>query len=108
MWVEHLYYVYIMSNPSRTLYTGITNSLRRRVAEHKSKEVPGFTSKYNITRLVYYEVFHDVRNAIHREKQIKSWTRAKRIALTESRNPKWDDLTREWGQPETFRFTPVV
>ena len=93
---------------SRTLYTGITNNIRRRVEEHKRKEVPGFTAQYNITRLVYFEVFEDVRNAIAREKKIKAWTRAKRVALIESKNPKWDDLTREWGQPETFRFTPKV
>jgi putative endonuclease len=103
---EKRYFVYIMSNPSRTLYTGLTNSIRRRVREHKLKLTPGFAAKYNITRLVYYESFVDVRNAIEREKQIKSWTRAKRVALIESINPKWDDLSREWDQPQTFRFVP--
>jgi putative endonuclease len=103
---ERRYFVYIMTNPSRTLYTGITNSLRRRVREHKLKLTPGFTAKYNITRLAYFESFGDVRNAIEREKQIKAWTRAKRIALVESMNPKWEDLSREWGQPQTFRFVP--
>src|SRR5256885_4805026 len=93
---ERRYFVCIMSNPSRTLYTGITNSVRRRVKEHKLKMVPGFSAKYNITRLVYVESFVDVRNAIEREKQIKAWTRAKRVALIESTNPKWDDLSREW------------
>jgi putative endonuclease len=102
------YYVYILTNPSRTLYTGITNSIRRRVEEHKRKEIPGFTARYNITRLVYFEVFEDVRNAIAWEKKIKGWTRAKRVALIESKNPKWDDLTREWDQPQTLRFTPKV
>jgi len=101
---EKYYYVYILSNPSRTLYTGITNCLQRRVDEHKRKVVPGFTSRYNIDRLVYFERFISVRDAIAREKMIKGWTRAKRVALIESRNPKWDDLSREWGQPETFRF----
>jgi putative endonuclease len=105
---DRRYFVYIMSNPSRTLYTGITNSVRRRVKEHKLKMVPGFTASYNITRLVYFETFCDVRNAIEREKQIKAWTRAKRIALVESTNPKWDDLSREWDQPQTFRFTPRI
>ncbi|MBZ5573097.1 MAG: GIY-YIG nuclease family protein [Acidobacteriia bacterium] len=105
---EKRYYVYIMTNPSGTLYTGITNNLRRRVDEHKRKAVPGFTARYNITRLVWFEVFEDVRNAIDWEKKIKSWTRAKRVALIESKNPKWNDLTREWDQPETFRFTPQV
>ncbi|HEY1676586.1 MAG TPA: GIY-YIG nuclease family protein [Candidatus Sulfotelmatobacter sp.] len=85
---ERRYFVCIMSNPSKTLYTGLTNSIRRRAREHKQKLVPGFTSKYNITRLVYFESFGDVRNAIEREKQIKAWTRAKRVALIESVNPK--------------------
>jgi putative endonuclease len=97
-----------MTNPSRTLYTGMTNSLRRRVTEHKLKLTPGFAAKYNITRLVHFESFEDVRNAIEREKQIKAWTRAKRIALVESTNPKWNDLSREWDQVEPFRFTANI
>jgi putative endonuclease len=105
---ERRYSVYIMSNPSRTLYTGMTNSLRRRIREHKLKLTPGFAAKYNITRLVHFESFEDVRNAIEREKQIKAWTRAKRVALVESTNPKWNDLSREWDQPETFRFTASI
>ena len=105
---EKRYFVYIMTNPSRTLYTGVTNSLRRRVREHKLKLTPGFAAKYNITRLVYFESVEDIRNAIEREKEIKSWTRAKRIALVESTNPKWDDLSREWDQPQTLRFTPKI
>jgi len=100
------YFVYIMTNPSKTLYTGLTNSIRRRVREHKEKLIPRFTSKYNITRLVYFESYEDVHKAIEREKEIKSWTRAKRVALIESRNPRWDDLSREWDQPQTFRFVP--
>ena len=103
---EKRYFVYIMSNPSRTLYTGITNSIRRRVRQHREKLIDGFTAKYNVTRLVYFESFGDVRNAIEREKQIKAWTRAKRVSLIEAVNPKWDDLSREWDQPQTFRFTP--
>ena len=105
---EKHYYVYIMTNPSKTLYTGITNNLCRRVDEHKKKLTGGFTAKYNISRLVYFEVFEDVRNAIDREKRIKAWTRAKRVALIESTNPKWDDLTRDWDKPETFRFMPKI
>jgi putative endonuclease len=89
------YYVYIMTNRSRTLYTGVTNDLRRRVQEHKEKLVPGFTQKYNITQLVYYEETPDVRAAIAREKQIKSWLRAKKVALIESVNPGWRDLGDE-------------
>jgi len=84
----------------------MTNSLRRRIREHKLKLTPGFAAKYNITLLVYFEIFEDVHNAIEREKQIKAWTRAKRIALVESVNPEWDDLSREWDQPQTFRFVP--
>ncbi len=90
------FYVYIMSNASKTLYTGVTNSLERRVSEHKQKLLPGFTSKYRATRLVYYEVFSDIRDAIAREKQIKGWLRAKKIALIESVNPTWKDLSLDW------------
>ena len=91
------YYVYIMTNKSRTLYTGVTNDLERRVYEHKQKLVPGFTAKYNIDRLVYYEATEDVNSAIYREKQIKGWLRAKKIALIESMNPKWTDLSARWS-----------
>lgn len=90
------YYVYILTNRSRTLYTGVTNDLIRRVYEHKQKLVPGFTEKYNISRLVYFEETSDVRDAIAREKQIKGWTRAKKIALIESINPEWKDLSDGW------------
>lgn len=81
------YYVYIMANRTRMLYTGDTNNLERRVYEHKNRIIPGFTSQYNITRLVYQEVFTDIRDAIAREKQIKGWLRAKKIALIETINP---------------------
>jgi putative endonuclease len=81
-----------MASLSRTLYTGVTNDLARRVYQHKQRLVPGFTSRYNITRLVYYEPFGDIRDAIVREKQIKGWLRAKKIALIESMNPEWNDL----------------
>jgi putative endonuclease len=94
---ERLYYVYILASASRVLYTGITNDLRRRVREHKETRVPGFTQKYNVTQLMYFEVFGDVRLTIAREKQIKAWTRAKRITLIESRNPHWKDLSEEWS-----------
>ncbi|HSC40794.1 MAG: GIY-YIG nuclease family protein [Betaproteobacteria bacterium] len=89
-----LYYVYIMTNRSKTLYTGVTNNLARRVHEHKMKSIAGFTSKYNITRLVYYEETTDVLSAISREKTIKGWVRAKKLALIESVNPTWKDLGR--------------
>jgi len=90
------YYVYIMTNRSKTLYTGVTNDLMRRVYEHKNKMVEGFTKKYNITRLVYFEGTNDVQSAIVREKQIKGWLRSKKIGLIESANPKWEDLSKEW------------
>ncbi|MFA5032611.1 MAG: GIY-YIG nuclease family protein [bacterium] len=87
------YYVYIMTNKSKTLYTGITNDIERRVSEHRSKLIRGFTKRYNITKLVYYESTDDVRIAIEREKQIKGWLRIKKIALIESVNPEWKDLS---------------
>ncbi len=89
------YYVYIMTNLSGTLYTGVTNNLVRRVQEHKNKLIEGFTKKYNITRLVYFEVFNNIEDAIRREKQIKGWVRKKEIALIESINPEWKDLYEE-------------
>jgi len=90
------YYVYIMTNRSRTLYTGVTNNLYRRVYEHKNKLIGGFTKKYNITKLIWYEVTSEVTSAIAREKQIKGWLRRKKIALIESVNPEWKDLSEEW------------
>ena len=90
------YFVYIMASASGTLYTGVTGDLERRVAEHKQKLIPGFTARYNITRLVWYETTPDVKSAIAREKQIKGWLRAKKIALVESVNPQWRDLSEDW------------
>jgi putative endonuclease len=85
-----------MTNKSKTLYTGMTNNPIKRTFEHKQKLVPGFTSKYNITSLVYFEETPDVKAAISREKQIKGWLRAKKIALIEAINPQWRDLSEEW------------
>jgi putative endonuclease len=85
-----------MTNRSKTLYAGVTNDLLRRIYEHKNKMVEGFTKKYNITKLVYYEDTNDVEEAIAREKQIKGWLRKKKIALIESINPEWKDLSEEW------------
>lgn len=90
------YLVYIMASRSKTLYTGITSGLERRVYQHKKHLVPGFTAKYRIERLVYFEIHGDVGTAIAREKQIKAWTRAKRVALIESQNPTWLDLAEDW------------
>ena len=93
---EYRFYVYIMTNKSKTLYTGVTNNLERRVFEHKNKLVKGFTSKYNITQLVNFEEYQDIRCAIEREKIIKGWLRAKKIALIETLNPFWLDLSENW------------
>jgi putative endonuclease len=90
------YYVYIMTNKSKTLYTGVTSNLMRRVHEHKNKLIRGFTSKYNIHILVYYEATSNVHGALAREKQIKRWLRVKKIALINSINPEWKDLSAEW------------
>ncbi len=90
------YYVYIMTNRSQTLYTGVTNNLQRRMNEHKHHLVAGFTSKYQITHLVYFEETSNVYAAIAREKEIKGWLRAKKIALIESMNADWRDLSEEW------------
>src|SRR5262245_31649261 len=86
------YYVYIMASGRRTLYVGVTNDLERRVEEHRQKLNEGFTKRYNVTHLVYFESFTDVRAAIAREKQIKRWSRSKKLALIRSRNPGWKDL----------------
>ncbi len=90
------FYVYIMTNHSRTLYTGVTNDLLRRVLEHKSGTGSAFTSKYKIDQLVYFETSSDIKAALEREKQIKGWLRAKKIALIESVNPGWQDLSADW------------
>lgn len=89
------YWVYILSSYSRTLYVGVTNDLQRRVQQHKTKQVPGFTARYNVTRLVHSEAFSSVNDAIAREKQIKSWSRARKNALIEEYNPRWHDLSSE-------------
>ncbi len=87
------YYIYIMTNKYNTvLYTGMTNNLQRRVYEHKEKIIEGFTKKYNITKLVYYEIFEDAYTAISREKQIKAGSRQKKIDLVNSMNQEWQDL----------------
>jgi len=94
--MERQYYIYIMTNKNNAvLYTGVTNDLKRRAYEHKEKLVDGFTKKYNIVKLVYYEVFSDIENAILREKQIKGGSRTKKIELIENMNEEWKDLYDE-------------
>ena len=91
------FYVYIMTNHHGTLYTGMTNDLTRRVYEHRHKLADGFTSRYNVSKLVYYELAATAESAKTREKQIKGWLRRKKVALIESVNPSWVDLASEWG-----------
>ena len=90
------YYVYIMSSYRGTLYIGVTNDLARRVYQHRHKDGDGFTKRYNITRLVYYETTTNIQSAIAREKQIKGWTRRRKVNLVESVNPGWADLAVTW------------
>jgi putative endonuclease len=96
MRTQKLYFVYILASLSGTLYIGVTNDLQRRVWQHKQHEIEGFTNEYEVDRLVYYEPFFVVSNAIAREKQLKGWRRGKKIALIESTNPQWKDLSKEW------------
>lgn len=85
-----------MSSLTGTLYVGMSNNLARRVYQHKEKEIEGFTKRYHIDRLVYFEQFFDVRDAIAREKSVKKWRRSKKIELIKSMNPTWKDLSEEW------------
>jgi putative endonuclease len=102
------YFVYIMTNRSKTLYAGVTNNLVRRVREHKTGTGSGFAAKYKLDRLVYFERFEDVHNAIEREKRIKGWLRIKKIALIVSVNPAWKDLSREWDEHHQFQTQPAA
>ncbi len=90
------YFVYLMSSQSRILYVGVTSDLERRVFEHKCGVHEGFTKRYKVTRLVYFEEYEDVAVAIRREKQIKGWVRARKVRLIEGKNPSWVDLAKGW------------
>ncbi len=90
------YYVYIMTNKSGTLYTGLTENLKKRIDQHKNKLVEGFTKKYNINKLLCFETFPDVYSAIDREKTIKGWVRRKKLDLIRTTNPDWTDLSQDW------------
>ena len=100
---NYRFWVYIMSSRTRTLYVGITGYLNRRVLQHKIDTIEGFTEKYKVHRLVYYETFDHVANALSREKQLKRWRREKKIALIETTNPRWKDLAETWGRELRFR-----
>ena len=90
------FFVYILANRSGTLYIGVTNDLRRRLWEHRHCVNPGFTSRYNIRRLIYFETTHSILSAIRREKQLKGWKRERKIALVNAMNPGWKDLSEGW------------
>lgn len=90
-----MYYVYILSNSTNAvIYVGVTNNLSRRIQEHKSEQIEGFTKKYHIHKLVYFEEYSEINDAIKREKQLKGWIRSKKNLLIETKNPKWED----WGE----------
>ena len=92
-----MYYVYILTNKTNAvMYIGVTNDLRRRIYEHKSEQIEGFTKRYHVHRLVYYEEYHEINDAIAREKQLKGWKRDKKNALVETRNPDWDDWSESF------------
>ena len=92
------FWVYILTSRSGVLYVGMTNDLERRLHEHKAKRVPGFSERYNVDRLVFYEAFPDAWSAIAAEKRIKGWKREKKVALIESQNPRWKDVSADWGE----------
>ena len=96
--MEKTYYVYILSSQRRVLYIGISSHIEQRVRQHKSHAFGGFTAKYNVTNLVYFERYGSARKAIRREKELKGWCREKKIALIEVDNPKWHDLSYGWYQ----------
>jgi len=97
---DHEYYVYILANTFHRLYTGVTNSLMVRVKQHKGAKNPSsFTARYGIDRLVYFERFQYIQDAIRRETEIKGWLRVKKIALIVEHNPTWRDLSEDWGKP---------
>lgn len=96
-----MFYVYILASLRGTLYVGLTDHLRRRVEEHKLGLVDGFTKRYKVNRLMYFETFHDAENAAHRERQIKKYRREKKIALFAKSNPRWEDLSKKL--PKSYR-----
>src|SRR5947209_1308337 len=99
IWRDAHYHVYVMASRSRVLYVGVTNDLPRRVDEHKRGLTPGFTSRYRVSRLVYFEEFADIRDASAREKELKGWRRSRKLELVDDRNPMWKDLAETWFHP---------
>jgi len=101
--MNHCYYTYIMASVTGTLYVGITNNIMVRTGQHKSGKFGGFSGRYKCNRLVYYESFGDVRVAIDREKELKGWRRSKKLALIANMNPRWKDLSENWGREMLFK-----
>jgi putative endonuclease len=102
--MEKTYYVYLLTNwNNKVMYVGVTSNLERRIYEHTHKLVDGFTKKYNLSKLVYFEITSDVMAAIEREKQIKKWRREKKNQLVIAMNPEWKDLSLEWGKDFSFQ-----
>jgi putative endonuclease len=93
--MEKIFHVYLMASKSGVLYVGVTSNLLRRVYEHKEKKLEGFTERYNVNKLVWYELHATSESALPRETQIKAWRRSRKVALINARNPKWEDLTAE-------------
>jgi len=102
---ERVYFTYIVASRSHTLYIGMTGNLLKRVFEHKQKIHEGFSATYNCNRLVWFERYMNPSNAIAREKQLKGWVRAKKIALIEKENPTWEDLSAQWYTAEPLDLT---
>ena len=103
---EKQYHVYIMASITGVLYVGVTGFLVSRVLQHKTGQTDGFTRRYRVHKLVYYETFQYVNNAIARETEIKKWRRAKKVALIDAQNPNWMDLAADWGKPAVLRQIP--
>ena len=101
------YYVYILASKSRVLYIGVTNDLTARIHQHRGGAFGGFTEQYNVNRLVYFETYAWVQEAIAREKQLKRWRREKKVWLVERENPTWEDLSEEWRNPGVLRIHDV-
>lgn len=104
---HYQFWVYILASRTGTLYIGITGYFDRRILQHKMDSIEGFTKKYKVHRLVYYETYDQVERAIGREKQLKGWRREKKIALIEKMNPRWQDLAESWGREMRFRGQPL-
>jgi putative endonuclease len=105
---NYQFWVYILTSRTGTLYIGVTGYFDRRISQHKMDSIEGFTKKYKVHRLVYYETFDHVQRAIGREKQLKGWRREKKIALIEKTNPRWQDLAENWGREMRFRGQTIV